>query len=80
MKSIVFLVVVDQHGSRFVVLSSLHFASIALFPKRKVEVVAVQTHPIAFSRLGSCLGKPQIVDSDIFDRSEEGFHRDYFKL
>ena len=43
---VVIIVVIVKIDNLMIVLSRLHLASVALLPKRKVEIVAFNTHPI----------------------------------
>lgn len=61
------VVVIGEGGGSLVEFSGLRLASVALLPKRKVEVAAVQANPIPLSALR---GSPSalLIDLRVLDR------------
>ena len=69
-----FRVIVEEHGSRIILLSGLSLTSVALLPKRKVKVVAIETNPISLTSLSITLSELAQTIRNLFHRSIIGFH------
>lgn len=71
--TILLVVVIESVGilKVLVLFSGLGFASIAFFPEREVEIVAIETYPVTLPSLVVCLNS-FIGSLRFFDRSGVG--------